>query len=186
MARPTFNLKALVSVAALTALLVPAAFADEDRLDTLLDELRNADPGAATRIERELELEWSKSGSAAMDLLLKRARDALETGDLTAAVEHFTALTDHAPDFAEGWHGRATVFYRQDRYGQALDDLERALRLNPHHYGALHGLGVILEQLDEPDLAHRAYSQVLAIHPNHAEVTEALKRLEPKVRGKAL
>ena len=186
MSRRTINLKTLVAAAVAGIVLALPSWASEDRLQGLLQDLRKAEPAEAQKIERELQLEWSKSGSASMDLLLKRGRDAMETGDLDAAVEHFSALTDHAPDFAEGWHGRATAFYRQERFGLALADLERTLRLNPDNYGALHGLGVILEQLDQLDLAYEAYSQVLAIHPHHGEVTEALERLEPKVRGKAL
>ena len=83
-----------------------------------------------------------------MDLLLQRGQEAMEAGDLDAAIEHFTALTDHAPDFAEGWNARATAFFQDERYGPALADIERTLALNPDHFGALMGLAMILEQLD--------------------------------------
>ena len=85
------------------------AFGQTAKLDALFDRLKTADEQAAGRIEQEIWIEWSKSGSAAMDLLLERGRRAMSEGQLDLAVEHFTALIDHAPDFAEGWNARATA-----------------------------------------------------------------------------
>jgi hypothetical protein len=55
-------------------------------VDALLDRLAEAEPGEAGRLVSEIFVEWSKSGSPAIDLLLKRGQDALETGDLDAAI----------------------------------------------------------------------------------------------------
>lgn len=152
----------------------------------ILAELQNAEPAAAKRLADEARREWARSGSAAMDLLLKKGRDAAERGDWGEAVEHFTALTDHAPDFAEGWHMRATAFYNLDKYGPALADLERALALNPEHFEAIGGLAVILERLGLLDEAFEAYLRVQALHPHHAKAKDAIDRLEPVVRGRSL
>ena len=78
-------------------------------LDALFAELADPDAGDWQRAEQDIWREWSKSGSPAMDLLLQRGRDALQAGEVGAAIEHLTALTDHAPDFAEGWNARATA-----------------------------------------------------------------------------
>ena len=118
-----------------------------------------------------------------MDLLLKRGQDALEVEDVAAAMEHLTALTDHAPDFAEGWHTLALAYYNADMFGPAVDALERTLALNPHHFGALRGLGAIFEQVDKPDLAYDAYSRVLSLRPHDSDVIDALQRLERRVSG---
>lgn len=118
-----------------------------------------------------------------MDLLLIRGRDAMERGDLGEAVEHLTALTDHAPDFAEGWHSRAMAFYRQERFGPAAADLERTLALNPDHIGAIRGLGALYENLDRPQMAWRAYKMAEAYYPYDKEIKEALKRLAARVVG---
>ncbi|HKL06108.1 MAG TPA: tetratricopeptide repeat protein [Roseovarius sp.] len=165
---------------------LPAAGQDRAPLDDLFDRLEQAQPADARRAERDIEHAWAQSGSAAMDLLLDRGRDALEAGDSQAAIDHFSALIDHAPDFAEGWHMRSVAFSRVGRYGLALADIERALALNPRHFNAIYGLGVILEELNQPDLAHRAFTRVLAIHPHHEAVTKALERLDSQVGGSAL
>ena len=128
-------------------------------------------------------MEWSKSGSAAMDLLLKRGRDALEVNDTGAAIEHLTALTDHAPEFAEGWHTLALAYYQAEMIGPSMDALEHALALNPQHFGALRGVGSVHEQLGNDALAYDAYTQVLELRPFDEQVTEALERLSGRVQG---
>ena len=102
---------------------------DEDRLDTLFAEL--AEPGREdwSRVESEITRILSRSGSPAMDMLLRRGSDAIEAEDHRAAIEHLTALTDHAPDFAEGWNARATAFYVSGEYALAIADIERVLAL---------------------------------------------------------
>jgi tetratricopeptide (TPR) repeat protein len=94
------------------------------------------------------------------------------------AVEHLTALTDHAPEFAEGWYARATAYYLTGRVGPALADLQRALVLEPRHYRAITGLAVILEETDQPRRALEVYRRALAIHPHAPDIKEAVARLE--------
>lgn len=178
--------KAIVAAILTVALFAAPVKGEDVAIDDLLKRLEQADPTQAGKVARELELEWSKSGSAAMNLLLKRGKEALERGDTVLAIEHLTALTDHAPDFAEGWVLRAQAWHRLEELGLALADLQQVLALNPNHYEAMFGLAVTLEQLDEHELAHRAYRLVLTIHPHYDEAKEAVKRLDPKVQGKAL
>ncbi|WP_245819017.1 hypothetical protein [Marivita hallyeonensis] len=171
---------------AASSLALPAA-AEDDVAAQLMEELSQAETEqAANRLERQVRQEWAKSGSATMDLLLKRGQDALDVDDIDAAMEHLTALTDHAPDFAEGWHSLALVYYRAEMFGPAADALERTLALNPHHFGALRGLGAIFEQVDKPALAYDAYSRVLTLRPHDSDVIDALERLERRVNGQTL
>ena len=161
----------------------PAA-AQDGALSDLLRDLAEAETEqAADRLERQVRQEWAKSGSASMDLLLKRGQDAMDVDNIEAAMEHLTALPDHAPDFAEGWHALALAYYRADMFGPAADALERTLALNPDHFGALRGLGAIFEQVNKPDLAYDAYSRVLTLRPHDSDVIEALERLERRVTG---
>ena len=187
----TGPMKIKSTVAALLAVVmfsIPAGPAPaQSRAAELLRELgAAADATAAQRLERQIVDEWSKSGSPAMDLLLKRGRDALEVEKFEAAAEHFRALTDHAPDFAEGWHGLALAYYQLEMFGPAMDALERTLALNPHHFAALRGVGAIHEQTGKPALAYDAYERVLRLRPHDAEVEKALERLEREVKGVAL
>ncbi|MFW2588307.1 tetratricopeptide repeat protein [Sagittula sp. SSi028] len=166
---------------------LPVGAVAQERLERLMSELQSAeDDTAATRLENQIISEWSKAGSPAMELLLKRGRDALEVSDTEAALDHFQALTDHAPEFAEGWHGLALAYFEADRLGPSLDALEHVLALNPNHFGALRGVGAIYEQLGQEALAYEAYERVLTLRPHDPDVIGALERLDANVKGVTL
>ncbi|MBK0326887.1 hypothetical protein I5535_06210 [Rhodobacteraceae bacterium F11138] len=163
-----------------------AQTADSQDESELLAALATADPAEAVRLDRQLQRLWSRTGSASMDLLLERGRESLQAGEPLIAIEHLTALTDHAPRFAEGWNTRAMAYFQVDLLGPALSDLEHALALNPNNYNAIIGLGSILETFGDTRRAYRAYQRAQAIHPHHEDVTTALDRLRSGIEGKAL
>jgi tetratricopeptide (TPR) repeat protein len=178
-----FRKRQLASVLVAALWLAPApapAQSDGDaaRLDALFAEL--AEPGREDweRIEGEIGEIWSRSGSPAMDLLLRRGNEALAAEDYPTALEHFSALTDHAPDFAEGWNARATTFYLMGEFSLSIADVEHVLALEPRHFGALAGLGFIFEAMDEPELALKALHAVQKLNPNRPNINEAVTRLE--------
>jgi len=146
--------------------------------ESLLEELKTADPARAIQIVRDVERLWELSGSTAIDMLLRRGRAAMEDEDWRLAIEHLTAVTDHAPEFAEGYHLRATAYYRTGKFGPALSDLGQALALNPNHWDVLYGLGVLFQELGEPLQAEKAFRAALALHPHHENATEALDSLK--------
>lgn len=160
--------------------------AQERDLDELFDALRDADPQASERIAARIWEEWSKSGSPAMDLLLDRARGALEDQDYDTAIGHTTAVIDHSPDFAEAYNLRATALFNAGRYGPALEDIRMALALNPRHFGAMTGLAIIMGEMGEDDLALRAWREVERLYPQHEALDRNLDRLERRVEGMAL
>ena len=162
------------------------ANAQTAKLDDLFTKLLTADEDAASGLEQEIWIEWSKSGSAAMDLLLERGRNAMAEGAPDVAIEHLTALVDHAPEFAEGWNARATAYYQTGDFGPSIADIGHVLSLNPRHFGALSGLGSIFEELERPTQALQVYKAALAIHPNQVGVMEAVKRLEQQLQGQDL
>jgi tetratricopeptide (TPR) repeat protein len=160
--------------------------AQVDRLDGLFDSLR--DPGTTDwrRVEDEIERRMSFSGSASADLLLRRGIAALEAQDYTAAIDHLTALVDHAPEFAEGWNSRASAYFLAGLYGPAMEDLARVLVLEPRHFGALSGIGIIFEETSQPLRALAAFRAAAAIHPQNPDIQAAITRLERATEGTAL
>jgi tetratricopeptide (TPR) repeat protein len=164
----------------------PVSAEDSAKLDELFARLQKSEEGEAGRIEEEIWIEWSKSGSPAMDLLLQRGKDAMAVGDNKAAIEHFTAIIDHSPEFAEAWNARATAYYSAGEFGPSVADIAHVLTLNPRHFGALAGLGSILEETDKPERALKVYKAALAIHPHLEGVIEAVDRLEAETEGQEL
>ena len=159
---------------------------DGAELDKLFAALKEANPADARVIEADIWRLWSRSGSPAMDLLLERGEKATEQGDYERALDHLTALTDHAPDFAEGWNQRAIVWFNMGRFGQSVADIQRTLALNPRHFGAMAGFGAILEAMERPKQVLEVYRAALAIHPHLEGIDEAVKRLEAKVAGQGI
>lgn len=155
-------------------------------VDSLLSELARPDQERWARIERQILREWSRSGSATADYLFQRGQDALRAGRTDEAIAHFSAVIDHAPDFAEAWNGRATAFYQANRLGQSMADIEEALARNPRHFAALSGMGIILEQLELYERARDAYSAAHEINPHRPSIRDALARLERRLQGTEL
>jgi tetratricopeptide (TPR) repeat protein len=179
-------LRALHNLIFVALLLGQPAWADPSRLDTLFDQLKTATDEEAGQITESIWMEWSKSGSPAMDLLLQRGRMALAAGQPLVAIGHFTALIDHAPDFAEGYNARATAYFQAGELGPSISDIAKTLTLNPRHFGALAGLGAIFEQLDEPAKALEVYKSALAINPHMSDIRDSVKRLETSLGGQEL
>jgi tetratricopeptide (TPR) repeat protein len=180
------GLAALALVAFMAAGPSPAQDDPEERVDTLLSQLAEPDRGDWAAIENQIMRIWSRSGSEAMDMLLRRGRDAIDAEDYATAVEHLTALTDHAPDFAEGWNARATAFYMQGEFSLAMADVERVLALNPRHYRAMSGLGFMLEDMGETEYALAAFRAAEALNPHMPDVRSAIERLERRTGGAEL
>ncbi|KPQ07641.1 MAG: Tetratricopeptide repeat/TPR repeat [Rhodobacteraceae bacterium HLUCCA12] len=176
-------------VAAAIGLAAPVVQAQDARapdVESLLEQLAQPDQDRWVRIERQIQRAWSQSGSAVADYLFQRGQDALREGDTGAAIAHFSAVIDHAPDFAEAWNARATAFFMENRLGPAMADIEEVLARNPDHFGALAGMGAILEQVDRPEAAREAYSAALALNPHRPSLRQAVERLERDLAGRAL
>jgi tetratricopeptide (TPR) repeat protein len=155
-------------------------------LDELFSELQSSPPEFQARIAKKIADEWEKSGSASLDLLLRRGKEAVEDRDFDAALDHFSGLIDHDPDFAEGYNWRATVYFLLGMTGPALDDLRTLLVKSPRHFAGMRGVGVILEELGRPADALEVYRAVLQIYPAYEGVTEAVERLELELEGQAI
>ena len=186
MATLTHLIKRTVAAFAVTLTLTTGTLAQETALDGLFQELIDAGEGNHTRVANRVIARFEKSGSPAMDLLLRRGGDALDEGEDRVAIEHLTALVDHAPDFAEGYHRRATAYFRAGLLGPALDDLRQTLVLNPRHFRAMFSVGTLMEVLGRQNEAIAAYNAALVIYPLELDATNALARLAIENEGQAI
>jgi tetratricopeptide (TPR) repeat protein len=156
-------------------------------LDELLGQLAaSKTPEEGKPIERAIENVWLASGSPSIDLLMARGMDALREGDHDRAYFYFDEVVTLAPGFAEGWDKRAAIHYIREDYGDALRDIENVLRLEPRHFGALAGLGVILEELGDRKGALDAYRRALALNPWIENLPERMLPLELDIDGRGI
>ncbi len=180
------NLNCAVTALIAALLLSGPSSAQDADLDPLFEALKGAEGGSYQEIEEKIWQEWSKSGSPAMDLLLERGRMAMEAGDHRRAIEHFSALIDHAPEFAEAYNMRATAYFHEGLYGPSVEDIRQTLSLNPRHFGAMSGLALILQEIGRPEGALEALRAVEAIHPHREGLRDQIERLEREVEGATL
>lgn len=180
------RIKCIVTAFLAIACLSGPSMAQQTVLDEKFQELLDADDTTHSHVANEIIAEFERSGSPAMDLLYRRGSDAMDEGDYGAAVEHFTALIDHAPDFSEGYHGRASAYFYLGYVGPALDDLRRVLELQPRHFTALYGLGAVMEALERPEDAMEVYETVIDIYPLEPDALAAIERLKLVVEGQSL
>jgi tetratricopeptide (TPR) repeat protein len=155
----------------------------DQRLDKLYADLPSADPRDAEAIQQEISAILSSHGSPTLDLILQRGRAALSEGDSETAIEHFTRLIELAPDFAEAWNMRATAYYLEDRLGESVTDIAQVLAREPRHFGALWGLGLILQRIGSDERALKAFRAAVALNPHLTDAGETIRRLAAKIEG---
>lgn len=156
-------------------------------LDKLFERLaasKNREEGEA--FEKTIQSVWLDSGSPSIDLLMRRGLDAMGEGDHDRAFFYFDEVVTLAPGFVEGWNKRATVLYIREDYAAALRDIEHVLRLEPRHYQALAGLGILLEELGDKKGALDAYRRALALNPWLEDGDLRIKPLELDVEGRGI
>lgn len=170
----------------LAAALAGPAMADQndERLEKLFDALLAASsPQEAQLPEQMIWSVWLESESPTVNLLMKRGIEAMGEGEAELALAMFNAIVELAPDYAEGWNKRATLYFLMGRYEDSIADCERTLKLEPRHFGALSGLGMIYVQLENDAKALDAYRRALAVHPQLTQVRAEVERLAKKLRG---
>ncbi len=156
-------------------------------LNTLFDRLKQAKSEAeAQRVHAMIAVEFLRSGSDTIDLLMFRAISAIENQDMSLALDLLDTVIALKPDYAEGWNKRATLYFMKRDYGKALSDVEMVLRLQPRHYAAMSGLAQMLHELGDDKHALEALKQVLAIYPMNSEVAKQLEELQGTIDGKKL
>lgn len=147
-----------------TPVAVPADQAE--RLDGLFVELRRArNEAAAQRVANRIWREWFRSGSASIDFLMQRADAAMKARSHDVALDLLDQVVTLAPNYAEGWNRRATVHFMMEDYAKSMSDIERTLRLEPRHFGALGGMARILKDTGRKELALEAFTRVLDVYP---------------------
>jgi tetratricopeptide (TPR) repeat protein len=162
----------------------PAAPTD---LDTLFSELKNApNAEAAKAAESQILRRFLISGSDTVDLLMTWAIDSMNKEDYPLALDILDNVVTMKPDYAEGWNKRATVYYLSDDYGKSLADIRRVLSLQPKHFGALSGLGMIMRELGEKEKAIAAFREALTVDPYLDNVKKVLDELEKEAAGQAI
>ena len=154
-------------------------------LEFLFGALKAApDDASAKHIEDRIWALWLASGSDTCNLLMTRVKTAVDAENYDLAIRLLDAIIELRPKYVEAWNRRATVFFLKKDYGSAIADLRQVLTREPRHFGALSGLGAMLQDIGDEKDALEAYRRALAVHPRLNGITEKVKGLVEKVEGR--
>lgn len=154
-----------------------------DVLDGLFAELHRSSAGRAPRIQESIWKLWSSSDSPTADLLLQQGTQAMGARQYDEAMEIFNRVIAAYPDYAEPWNKRATLNFIMGREAASLADIDRVLELEPRHFGALSGRGMIYRNQKKYSLAVEAFREALAINPTLQTLKDAIAEIEKIERG---
>ena len=164
------ELRFLWILAAFVLLMIPHTV-DADQKTPEFDQLflqlkHSTSPSQATSLEKRIWQIWMEHPLPAITTKLRKGAQAMQLKNYEEALKHFSELTRQVPQFAEGWNKRATVLFLMGRFHESSVDVERTLQLEPRHFRALSGKGLILMNLKDWSGAIDAFQRGLKIHPN--------------------
>ncbi|MCZ7641692.1 MAG: tetratricopeptide repeat protein [Pseudorhodoplanes sp.] len=156
-----------------------------ENLDFLFGALKVApDEDSAKSIEQKIWARWLVTRSDTANLLMVRVKSAVDGKDLDLAVRLLDAIIAIKPDYTEAWNRRATIYYQKKDYTRSLADLRQVLAREPRHFGAIMGVGLIMQDLGEDQRALDMYRRVIEIYPRLPRVPDLIKTLSQKVDGR--
>lgn len=154
-------------------------------LDFLFGALKAApDQESAKAVEARIWAVWTATPSDTAALLMARAKLALDGKDMEVALKLLDAVIKLRPDYIEAWNRRATIYYLQNNYSRSMEDIRQVLIREPRHFGALAGLGMIMQETGDDKHALEAFRKALAINPYLERVPDLVKSLTEKVEGR--
>ena len=156
-----------------------------NNLDFLFGALKVApDDTSSKSIEERIWALWLVSKSDTTNLLMTRVKTAMDGEDLDLAIKLLDQIIQIKPDYTEAWNRRATAYYMKKEFNRSLADIRQVLAREPRHFGALAGLGLIMQDLGDDKRALEIYRKALAIHPRLPRVPDLIKTLTEKVEGR--
>jgi tetratricopeptide (TPR) repeat protein len=178
----------LIAAAILAVLATPARADQKDpRLPALFDQLKAAETvETAQPVEQQIWTIWSQSESDDVNLLMGLGVNAMARADYSTALDLFNKMVEVAPNFSEGWNKRATVYYLMGEYEQSRADVAKTLELEPRHFGALSGLGLIYLAEGQNDKALDAFRRALKVNPTMPGPQHWVEELKTKVEGEPI
>jgi tetratricopeptide (TPR) repeat protein len=154
-------------------------------LDFLFGALKAApDDDSAKQVENRIWALWLSSGSDTANILMGRAKTAIDANDLDLGLQLLNALIKLKPDYVEAWNRRATLHYMRKEYGESMEDIRQVLIREPRHFGAMSGLGMILNEFGDEKHALAVFRRALEINPHMSKIDDMIKSLTEKVEGR--
>ena len=158
---------------------------DDPALEGLFERLAvTTSDEEASNITREIWQRWTANDDPAVSQLMQIGIRALNYSTYRRALQNFDRVIEMAPEFAEGWNKRATLYYHIKEYQRSIDDIKETLRLEPRHFGAWSGLGLVSVAQENYSGALTAFKKALSINPHMSNIRRYVQKLEDWQRRK--
>ena len=157
----------IILIFILTVSLKLHADQNDQRLNYLFDKL------AITKDQQEIETLtnqiwkiWHEIDDPKMTRAFETGVQMMNLGFHSRAIDYFDKVIMEIPNFAEAWNKRATAHFMMGNFDLSMRDISKTLELEPRHFGALDGMGLIFIHLNQPEKAIDIYDKMLEIFPN--------------------
>ena len=154
-------------------------------LEFLFGALKAApDAESAKGVENRILALWLNSGSDTADLLMTRVKTAVDAKDFDLAIKLLDSIVEIKPEYVEAWNRRATLYFMKKDFSRSIVDIRQVLAREPRHFGALAGLGMIMQELGDDKRALEIFRRALEVHPHLPRIPDLVKQLTEKVDGR--
>ena len=170
-------------------LISTTSFANDqsNELDRLFIELKKDIPSRSAIIEKKIWLLWSTHPFAEkLTSLLDEGSRLVQDQKLYKAISIFTDTIELDPTWAEAWNKRATVYYMVGEFQKSQNDIEKVLKLEKRHFGALAGQGLVNIQLRNYEKAIKSYQMAEEIYPGMKSPKLMIKQIEELIKSQSI
>ena len=110
----------------------------------------------------------------------------VRNNQLVRAVDIFTEVIEKDPTWAEAWNKRATVLYLLGDYQSSQNDIDKVLKLEKRHFGALAGQGLVNIKLENYEKAIKSYEKAQEIYPAMQSPKIMIEQIEQLIKQKLI
>jgi len=187
MPRFFFKYSIILSLVLIFSISPAIAGQNDTRLNILFERLRaTQDLAEAREIEGTIWKIWTKSEIANVNRAMLTGIASMHAGQLGTALNKFNEVIELAPDFAEGWNKRATIYYLMNKFDRSVNDIAQTLKLEPRHFGALSGLGLINQAIGQTKAAIKAFEHALNINPHLSGLKDKVTKMKKLKFGRKI
>ena len=155
----------------------------KNQLDRLFNELMTDNPALTYETEQKIWKIWSTHPTNQnLTEKLTEGSKLVRNKKLLKAIKIFTEVINKDPEWAEAWNKRATVLYMMSDYKGSQNDIEKVLKLEKRHFGALAGQGLVNVKLENYEKAIKSYKRAKEIYPTMQSPDIMIKQIEKLIK----
>ena len=169
----------IVSISLLFASKIALADQNDPRLNNLFKKLNETENQDEIRdLISDIWNIWYEVDDPKVIEYFEKGIQAMNLRNYPLAIRFFNNLIEEDPNFAEGWNKRATVHFMMGNFDKSMQDIIKTLELEPRHFGALDGMGLIFIHQGQFQQAIDVYDKMLEIFPFSVKTMDKKERIQ--------